>query len=363
MNEFDYIYLWLTYGKISTAKIHLLHKALSDIRELLKMKKEDIQRLGILNENEIFEILKERDYFKVEEKYEELRDKGIDFVHIKDERYPERLRNLSDYPYGIFVKGSLPKDYSACVAIVGARECSEYGKEVAYSFAKTLGNCGVSVISGMARGVDTFAHKGALSGIGDTYGVLGCGVDICYPRENIELYTNIIDRGGIISEYPPKTQPMPFQFPIRNRIISALSDAVLLVEAKEKSGSLITVDQALEQGKEVFVIPGRISDSLSKGCNNLIKMGAQPANEPKDILDYLSAICEINVKNKKKNNILLARNEKMVYSCLDLYPKNLNDIVNEIDLEFQEIMDIILNLSAKGLIKETMKNYYIKSME
>ena len=191
------------------------------------------------------------------------------------EGYPERLMPFADMPSRLFVRGALPADEQKTAAIVGARICTAYGKSQAAFFAQVLAANGVAVISGLACGIDAAAHEGALRGKGKTFAVLGCGVDICYPKQNYPLMRRMLENGGgVLSEFPPGAEPLPWHFPIRNRVISALADVVLVIEAKEKSGSLITADYALEQGKTVFALPGRTTDATSRGCNRLIADGA-----------------------------------------------------------------------------------------
>ena len=178
------------------------------------------------------------------------------------EGYPERLMPFADMPSRLFVRGALPADEQKTAAIVGARICTAYGKSQAAFFAQVLAANGVAVISGLACGIDAAAHEGALRGKGKTFAVLGCGVDICYPKQNYPLMRRMLENGGgVLSEFPPGAEPLPWHFPIRNRVISALADVVLVIEAKEKSGSLITADYALEQGKTVFALPGRTTDA------------------------------------------------------------------------------------------------------
>lgn len=205
---------------------------------------------------------------------EQISQMGIRYVSFDDEIYPEKLRNIPDPPFGLFVKGSLPDEGKPSIAMIGARACSEYGREVAREFAAKLAECDMQIISGMARGIDSISQESCLKEGGRTFAVLGCGVDICYPGELQQLYRGIADRGGLLSTYPPGFPPMSGCFPPRNRIISGLSDVVVVIEARRKSGTLITVDMALEQGREVAVIPGRITDSLSQGCHDLMKQGA-----------------------------------------------------------------------------------------
>lgn len=276
--------------------------------------------------------------------------------------YPERLRACTDKPSSLFVKGEMPDDKIPAVAIVGARMCSAYGKEYAYHFAKELASRGVQIISGMARGVDSYAHRGALDGGGKTFAVLGCGVDICYPRQNYDLYRKIQEQGGVISEYDEGVPPYPANFPMRNRIISALADVVLVIEAKKRSGSLITADYALEQGKSVFALPGRLGDSLSEGCNWLISQGAGIAVSTEILLEELGIFNSDMGEIHKKNNFRLETEKKIVYSCLDFDPKSLSEITAETSLPIEKISGILLELELDGLIDEPMKNCYVKKL-
>ena len=208
---------------------------------------------------------------------------------------------------------------------------------------------------------DANAHKGALDAGGNTYAVLGCGVDICYPKQNQRLYEEIIKKGGVLSEFENQTLPFAGNFPRRNRIISGLADLVLVVEAKKKSGSLITANYALEQGKTVFAVPGRVDDALSEGCNLLIADGAGIANSVESILSELQILPEKKGDFLHKSKIWLASHEEMVYSCLDLQPKNIEEIFQEVPLKLGEIMEILLKLELEGLIIEPVKNYYTRT--
>lgn len=209
-----------------------------------------------------------------EREYERLAERQIRFVLCGEDGFPRKLAEIPDPPYGIFYRGKLPETIRPAVAVIGARECSEYGRYVAEELGRYLGNVGIQVISGMARGIDGISQQAALSAGGTSYGVLGCGVDICYPSQNRRLYEELLQKGGLLSSYAPGTKPLPQYFPPRNRIVSGLSDALIVIEARQKSGTLITVDMALEQGKDVYVVPGRITDRLSDGCNRLLTQGA-----------------------------------------------------------------------------------------
>jgi len=233
---------------------------------------------------------------------------------------------------------------------------------------------GIQVVSGMALGIDYCGQKGAMDTLGYSAAILGTGVDVCYPRNNIEIYTNLKKFGAIISEFKPQTPALAGNFPLRNRLISALVDAVVVVEARKKSGTKITVNCALDQGKDVFVVPGRITDPLSLGCNEIINDGAYAITCPEDI--YLCNIIksksektqafsnEISQQNEQfrhnSTNSPIARLKNMVYSELDLYPCSLDDLVTKTGLSLSNVIEILLELELEGLIEETSKNCYVR---
>lgn len=200
-------------------------------------------------------------------------------------RISKKVINYTGSTVWFFYKGRLPKDTIPSVAVIGARECSEYGRYVAEELGRYLGTHRIQVISGMARGIDGISQQAALSAGGTSYGVLGCGVDICYPSQNRRLYEELGREGGLLSTYAPGIRAMPAYFPPRNRIVSGLSDALIVIEARQKSGTLITVDMALEQGRDVYVVPGRITDRLSDGCNRLLNQGAGVMLSPEQFLE------------------------------------------------------------------------------
>lgn len=231
--------------------------------------------------------IKDRNEKNIKREYEGLQTKGILFYPEYHPLFPAKLLSIPARPFGIFVKGKLPDIRQRSLAIVGARDCSEYGQYVAKHFAEKMAQNGVAVISGLARGIDGIAQRAAMEAGGESFGVLGCGADICYPKSNEKLYCMCMEHGGILSTYLPGTPPTPNLFPPRNRIISGLSDGILIIEAREKSGTIITADLALEQGKDVFVIPGRVTDRLSDGCNSLIRQGASLIQSPEQLLEEL----------------------------------------------------------------------------
>ncbi len=317
-------------------------------------------KINSITDVDILRICKSRKEYSFDREKEKLDKQNIRFITVQDREYPNKLRHIYNPPYGIFVKGNIIDDSRPSVAIVGARNCTIYGKKMAEHFAGVLSLKGVSVVSGMARGIDTSAHKGALINNGDTYAILGCGVNICYPHENINIYTDMQAKGGIISEYPPGSEPLKWHFPARNRIISGLSDVVIVVEAKERSGSLITVEYALEQGKDVYAIPGRIDDELSKGCNAIIKAGAGLLTSPDDVIEQLKSIYIINDEISQKEKYPIAKEFEVVYSVLDLCPKNIDTIIEETGLSSEEVLGKLLKLQLMNLVEEHIKGYYTR---
>lgn len=290
----------------------------------------------------------------------------IQTYKITDEEaaFPEALKRIAACPTELFVKGELPDILRPSVAIVGARMCSEYGKAQAYRFGAQLAAHGVQIISGLAKGVDAFAHEGALSVSGGrTFGILGCGIDLVYPVQNRYLYDKVMRRGGLISEYKPGTPPLGFHFPMRNRIIAGFADLVLVIEARERSGSLITVDYALEQGKAVYALPGRVDEAMSAGCNRLISQGAGIACSPDDLLKELQIEKNRHEKEGNKINFGLATNLELVYSCLDFSPKSLQAIQEETGIPALKLRGQLLELELLGCVREIMKDFFVKTGE
>ena len=285
---------------------------------------------------------------------EEIQKTEIHYVEKNSSIYPARLRELSGMPKQLYYIGRFPEDNKPTAAIVGARLCSAYGRIQAFRY-------GVQVISGMAAGIDAEGHKGALEGGTPTFAVLGNGVDICYPSSSRGIYRRIPQKnGGIISEYEPGTRGRAYHFPARNRIISGLADLVLVVEAKEKSGSLITASCALEQGKMVYAIPGAVNDALSRGCHKLIYDGAGIAYSPEILLDEWGLSVKKMTNLSGKTKIGLATDLDLVYSCLDLRPKNLDQIIRKAGFSPGKTAGILGQLMLMGLVKETGRQNYIR---
>jgi len=306
-------------------------------------------------------VVREFDYSL---EYEEAVRNGIHFITREEELYPKRLLNIPCSPYYLFYKGKLPSEEKPSLAVIGARNCSIYGREIAQCFSRILAGSGIQIISGMARGVDGYAHKGALETNGYTCGVLGFGADICYPKEHIGLKKEIECTGGLITEYAIGTPGLSQNFPARNRLIAGVSDAVLVIEAAKHSGTLITVECALEQGKMVYAVPGRVGDRLSEGCNDIIKDGGTIVTEPEDVLQefQLKWLKQEKTAPAQKNKIVLERQEKIVYACLDLEPRHIEQLVLSTKLSQQELLVLLMRLEMKGYIRQPVKNYYVKNI-
>ncbi len=293
------------------------------------------------------------------EKFGEMREKGINFSDYFSKEYPDRLKGIYSAPIGLFYKGRLPNNEEKIISIVGARDATEKGMYYSEKIARELSENFVSIASGMALGIDTSAHLGALKGNkGYTYAILGCGADICYPKNNIELYMEIAKKGGIISELPMGMVPAKANFPNRNRIISGISDGIFVVEAREKSGSLITAEMGLEQGKNIYAFPGRNDEPLSAGTNRLIQSGAKLVNGVKDILEDFD-FQDFSRGNIDFKNLILERDEKIVYSTLCLEPKHISDIIEETGLNEEELFSSLIRLEIRGYVKRTSFEYYV----
>jgi DNA processing protein len=286
---------------------------------------------------------------------ERLSDVGARLVAVGDPEYPARLLDLFDPPAGLFVMGRPLKDDVPCVAMVGARNCSAAGAEVAAALAEALSRAGVCVVSGAARGVDLAAHQGALrGGVGGTAAVLGCGIDVAYPHSHRKLFRNIGSTGTIVSEYPPGVPAEPFRFPARNRIVAALSRAVVVVEGAEGSGSMITADHALEIGREVFAVPGPISSPLSAVPLSLIRQGATLIRGPNDLLEDLG----LNRADTQPSDPSAGMDPptRAVWTAL-VAPSPPDQVARAAGLGVGEAIGILVSLELRGLVRQVGGRY------
>ncbi len=298
---------------------------------------------------------------KAKDEVRKARENGSYIITLDDNEYPSMLRMIHQPPLVLYVKGSIEVLHSPSLGVVGSRAATSYGKGVAGQMAYNLVRQGITVVSGLALGVDAEAHRGAINGGGKTIGVLGCGLDIVYPQGNKKLFEKIPGTGAIISEYPFGSKPDAFRFPARNRIISGLSMGVLIVEASGRSGSLITANHALEQGREVFAIPGRVDSVKSAGTHRLLQQGAKLVHSINDIMeelpnDMLPVSNFINNEKARKDKkalptIKLSSTEETLYSCLEIYPANIDEIIHCTNLPAQKVNELLLLLELKGLVE------------
>jgi len=273
--------------------------------------------------------------------------------------YPKKLKNYDDAPYILFYKGNilqLNEGYN--ISIVGSRKCSNYGKDVTKIICSDLCDNNINIVSGMAKGIDTLAHESCLNNEGYTCAILGSGLDIVYPKENLKIFNEIVEKGCVISEFIPGTPPHAYNFPQRNRIISALSDIIIVVEAGEKSGSLITANLALEQGKDVMAVPGSIFSYESKGTNKLIKDGAFPLTCTSDIFDLMG----IEMKNQKKTAVKSFNRQinKDIYDIINDTPLHINDIIRITNIDIKQLYEVLFEMQIKNEILCLSGNYYVR---
>ena len=280
---------------------------------------------------------------------------GVEVISAYDERFPPLLEEIQDQPITLYCLGDVTSLAGPNVAVVGSRNCSIYGREVSRKFSLELARSGLTIVSGLARGIDSAAHLGAVEVNGRTIGVLGCGIDVVYPRENRKLFARVRESGCLISEFPMGTYPAPRNFPVRNRLISGLSYGTVISEATEFSGSLITARLSLDQNREVWAIPGEITSPRSYGPNSLIQQGARPALSPQDVLDDLPLRVLMSLKERAEpdQTLQLSASEKKILKLLALdRALHIDWIVEQIEMNPERLTAILLDLELKGLIRQ-----------
>lgn len=319
----------------------------ASMKELL-----EVEGLGVKVASEIRKGPSEQ---AVKKELSSLEKSGGRIITLKDEVYPPRLRDIYDPPALLYLKGELKKEDELAVSIVGSRKTTPYGRWITEKISQTLVRYGVTIVSGMARGVDSVAHWGAISGGGRTLAVLGCGVDVVYPPENRNLFSKIIEQGAVLSEFPMGSPPEGGHFPKRNRIISGLSMGVVVVQAGPDSGSLITANFALEQGREVFAIPGNVGADGSRGTNRLIKDGAKLVESSEDILEEILPQWKREkerIEEVKPRGPELSEEERVLYEMLGETPLHIDAMIRESRFEPGKVSSLLLDLELKGLISQ-----------
>lgn len=360
MNESQYLTAIYAFNYFGPVRINLLLSYFKKAKNIWESSREKLIEIGI-PEEKVIDFDNFRKDFDIEKYYKRLQDLKIRTVTILDKDYPRNLKGLDGAPSVLYYKGNLNCLEGNSVAIVGSRRMTSYGKEVTEKFSGELAGFGITIISGLARGVDTYAHKACLAAGGKTVAVLGNGLDTIYPSENLGLAQAIIKtKGAIISEYPLGYPALPENFASRNRIVSGLSSAVIVIEGAEKSGTLLTATHAAEQGKTVFAVPGQITSPLSAAPLFLIKNGAKIATETKDILDELDMQVKVD-KEQIKRIAPDSPQEEKILKLLENEALHLDELVRISKCKTSEISARLTIMEMKGLVRNLGKGMYRKT--
>ena len=363
MNETE---AWLTLNAapgVGNATIRDLVQYYGSAQKVFTLTKPELMSCGLSEAvaAKIFEF--DRDKF-LKSEYNLIQQNGVEVITRKDPDYPELLKEIPDVPAVLYIKGNRAFLKNTAIAMVGSRQASVYGLSVAEKFARQLAEYGITIISGLARGIDTASHRGCLLGGGTTVAVVGCGLAQIYPPENKGMFEQIVEKGVIISEFPMQMPPLAQNFPRRNRIISGLSLGVIVVEAALKSGALVTASMALEQGREVFAIPGSIDRPNAQGVNALIKQGAKLTSSVADILEELAPALRQSLKKVElpvqepsvdSPSIGLTPEEQNIFAHISHQPIHADEL-----LESPNALSVLLHLELKHLIKQLPGKRFVR---
>ncbi len=356
--HYSWLCLRLIKGVGNSTFLSLLDE-LGSPEEVFKTDLRELVSLGL--KKEVAKNIVQKNFLcDPEAEIKKIKEIGARLILYNDSEYPKLLKEIDYPPVILYALGKKIPEDQFFISIVGSRNATPYGIRIAKQFSYTLANLGIGIVSGMARGIDTYAHIGAIKGRGYTVAVLGSGLDVIYPKENKKLFQNIIENGTILSEFPLGTPPEAKNFPIRNRIISGMSKGVLVVEATRRSGSLITASFALNQGREVFAVPGSIESANSKGTHYLIKQGAKLVEDIFDILE------EFGIQQKSKElkediKVKLSSQEKKIYECLSESPVHIDEIIRNTQMEASEVLSTLLKLEIKGIIKQIPGKLFLRA--
>ena len=359
MTEKEYLTALYSFIHFGPARTKLLISYFGSAKDAWNVGRRDLLEIG-LNVKVIDEFVKYRDSFVFKDFFGFLKKRNIGVLEIKDKEYPDNLRDLDDAPMVLYVRGNLNKNDINSVAIVGSRKMTSYGKEVTQKLSSQLAVLGISVVSGLAFGIDITAHRSTLEAGGRCIAVLASGIDIITPRSNEWLGQEIIKSGGaIISEYPPGVIPKKYFFPFRNRIISGLSKAVIVVEGMIQSGTIHTANHAANQGRQVFAVPGQITSPMSGAPHYLIKNGAKMLTDVKDILDELDL--QLKVDKESVEKVMPGdKFESEIVSILEREPFHLDELARIINLQINEISARLTVMELKGMVKNIGNGVYKK---
>jgi DNA processing protein len=360
----DRLRYWVGFSRVSgigAARLRALLDYFGDLETAWRAPIHDLQQAGI-DRRSISNLVKARDRLDLDAEVERLNRAGVDVLTWDDEGYPPNLREIYNPPPVLYVRGSIDERDEWAVAVVGTRRASAYGKEAARMVTTGLAKAGVTVVSGLARGIDTVAHRSALEAGGRTIAVLGSGLDILYPAENRRLAAEIVEAGALVSEYALGTRPEARNFPPRNRIISGLGLGVVVVEAGASSGALITADFAVEQGREVFAVPGNIFARTSRGTNDLIQQGAKLVRDVADVLEELNLTM---VSEQAQVRAVLPENETeaLLLQHLSAEPVHVDALGQAVSLPIAEVSSTLALMELKGMVRQVGGMSYVVARE
>lgn len=368
-------WIWLSEAlHPGSRKIKEIYKSYKSAKEFYNMGQMEWRLFGMLTRKEINRLI-DYDISEAEEILNKCAFFGIDIITLSDELYPQRLKEIDNPPGTLYIKGTMPRiDDIVCIAIVGTRNATSYGVDMAFDLSYSLSKLGATIVSGGAIGIDTAAHKGALQAKGQTVLVMGCGLNYNYLPENLEMRRQVKEQGVLMSEYPPDMPPIRSNFPMRNRIISGLSSGTVVVEAGSRSGSLITANMTLEQGRDLFAVPGNITSEVSKGTNNLLKECAKPVTNALDIMEeYLPQVDMEEFKhsidkdkqeqgNETKKLIEgVSANGKELYTALTSVPMHVDELVEKLNFSINDMLIAATELEIAGLLKKCPGNLYVRA--
>jgi len=346
---------------IGAVRLRALLDAFGDVQTAWQASAEELRSVG-LGQKIVQNLVQLRADVSLEQIWEQIQADEVQVLTWDDDEYPERLREFTNAPPVLYIRGTLLPADDWSVAIVGTRRATAYGRQVAGETARTLAHSGVTIVSGLARGIDGVAHQAALDAGGRTIAVFGCGVDRIYPPEHRQLADSIIANGALISDYPMGTPPEAYNFPPRNRIISGLSMATVVVEAGLRSGALITANFAAEQGREVFAVPGHVTAPQSKGPNSLIRDGAHPLLDPKEILEVLEMT--MITEHRAARSVLPANAlEAQLFEILDLEPVHVDEIRARSNFPIEQVTSTLAIMELKGMVRQVGGMRYLAVRE
>lgn len=349
---------------IGPVRFQTLLNHFGNVEDILTASVAELTRVNGVGEKIAQSIVEKRKEVCIDEELKKIDAALVRVITLEDEEYPLNLKSIWAAPPILYVKGCFKEDDRLSISLVGTRSASHYGRKMADKFAKDLVRYGLTVVSGLARGIDTYSHLGAISANGRTIAVLGCGVDVIYPPENKGLSEQIVQHGAVVSEFPMGTIPESFNFPRRNRIISGLSLGTVVIEASIRSGALITTNYAIEQGREVFAVPGGIDSRLSAGNHHLIKEGAKLVTCIEDIIEEIGLLIgtlrQPLVTEVKKDNDELIDTEKRIYSLVQNEPQYIDYFIYNSGMSAGQVASILLQLELKGFVRQLPGKMFVR---